>query len=131
MKLNHITLAALMALSALPVAFAQSAAGSPQSPTREEVQAEAIRSHRDGTMMHDEAGPKAKALKSTKTRKDVVAEAISSHKDGTMMHGEAAPKSAAFKSTRTRQEVTAEAIRSHMDGTMVHSEVTPVAPPAK
>ena len=131
MKLNHITLATvLMAVFAAPLVLAQSTS-TPQSPTREEVKAEAISSHKDGTMVHNEAGPKSKSFKSTKSREQVKAEAISSHKDGTMVHGEAAPKSKAFKSTKSRKDVSAEAISSHKDGTMMHNEAGPVTPPAK
>jgi hypothetical protein len=91
MKLNHVTLAALlMAAFAAPAAFAQ-ATSIPQSPSREAVRAEAISSHRDGTMMHGEVAPKTKAFRSTKSRQEVSAEAVRSHKDGTMMHNEAGP----------------------------------------
>jgi hypothetical protein len=122
MKLNHITLAAaLVAAFTAPLALSQTT----PLPSREAVRAEAITSHKDGTMVHNEAGPKAPAFKSTRTREEVRSEAISSHKDGTMMHGEAAPKSMAFKSTKSRKDVQAEAVSSHKDGTMVHSEVTP------
>lgn len=130
MKSNYVTVASgLLALFAASTVFAQAAA--PQSPSREAVRAEAISSHKDGTMVHGEAAPKSKPFKSTKSRAEVKAEAIKSHKDGTMVHGEAAPKSEAFKSTKTRKEVKAEAIKSHKDGTMVHSEVTPVQPSTK
>ena len=89
MKLNHITAAAALALafSAAPV-FAQGTT-SPTSPSRDAVQADAITSHKDGTMQHGEAAAKTKAFKSSKTRKEVRAEAINSHKDGTMVHNEA------------------------------------------
>jgi CBS domain containing-hemolysin-like protein len=91
MKLNHVTLAALlMAAFAAPAAFAQ-ANSIPQSPSREAVRAEAISSYKDGTMVHGEMAPKATAFQSTKTRKEVSAEAIRSHQDGTMMHNEAGP----------------------------------------
>lgn len=122
MKLIQITLATvLMAAFAAPTAFAQSARNA-QSPSREAVRAEAVTSHKDGTMLHDEAGPKAKPFKSTKSRQEVTAEAIASHKDGTMLHDEAGPKPKPFKSTKSRKEVRAEAISSHKDGTMVHNE---------
>jgi hypothetical protein len=128
MKLNQITLAALlMAVFSGPAVLAQGA-GNSQPLSREAVQSEAISSHKDGTMVHGEVAQKSVPFKSTKTRKEVRAEAISSHKDGTMVHSEAAQKSEPFKSTRSRKEVTEEAIRSHKDGSMVHSEVTPVTP---
>ena len=122
MKLNHITAAVALAFAfaAAPV-FAQGTT-SPTSPSRDAVRAEAITSHKDGTMQHGEAAAKTKAFESKKTRSEVDAEAISSHKDGTMQHGEAAAKTKAFKSTKTRKEVRAEAISSHKDGTMVHNE---------
>lgn len=122
MKLNHITLATvLMAVFAAPMALAQGTT-SAQSPSREAVRAEAISSHKDGSMLHSEAAPKSKPFESTKSREEVSAEAAASHKDGTMVHSEVAPKSKAFTSTRTRTEVRAEAIQSHKDGTMVHNE---------
>ena len=127
MKSTHITLAlALMGALVSPLAISQTTVN-PPSPSREAVRSEAISSHKDGTMVHSEAGPKAKPFTSTKSRKEVRDEAISSHKDGTMVHGEAAPKAKPFNSTKTRKEVRAEAIQSHKDGTMVHSEVTPPA----
>lgn len=55
------------------------------------VTAEAIRSHRDGTMLHGEYAPKSKEFKSTRSRQEVRAEAISSHRDGTMLHSEVTP----------------------------------------
>jgi ribosomal protein S26 len=131
MKFSQLAVVSgFVAMFSMSTAFGQ-AAGSPQSPTREEVRSEAIKSHKEGTMVHGEAAPKSKPFKSTKSRAEVKAEAIKSHKDGTMVHGEAAPKSEAFKSTKTRKEVKAEAIKSHKDGTMVHSEVTPVEPAKK
>lgn len=130
MKLNQLAIASGIVAILAVSAHAQTA-GSPQSPTREEVRSEAISSHKDGTMVHGEAAPKSKPFKSTKSRAEVKAEAIKSHKDGTMVHGEAAPKSEAFKSTKSRKEVKAEAIKSHKDGTMVHGEAAPVASPTK
>jgi hypothetical protein len=55
------------------------------------VRAEAIRSHRDGTMMHAEYAPKSGEFRSTRSRQDVTAEAIRSHRDGTMLHSEVTP----------------------------------------
>lgn len=55
------------------------------------VRAEAISSHRDGTMLHGEYAPKSKEFKSTRSRQEVRAEAISSHRDGTMLHSEVTP----------------------------------------
>jgi hypothetical protein len=128
MNSSHITIAIALATAfAAPEAFSQSS-GNTQSPSREAVRSEAISSHRDGTMLHNEVGPKAKPFQSTKSRQEVRAEAISSHKDGTMVHNEAGPKAKPFKSTKTRKEVRDEAIASHKDGTMVHSEVTPATP---
>jgi hypothetical protein len=59
--------------------------------SREAVRAEAIRSHRDGTMLHAEYAPKTEAFKSTRNRQEVTAEAIRSHLDGTMLHSEVTP----------------------------------------
>jgi hypothetical protein len=55
------------------------------------VRAEAIVSHRDGTMLHGEYAPKSKEFKSTRSRDEVRAEAIRSHLDGTMLHSEVTP----------------------------------------
>lgn len=55
------------------------------------VRAEAISSHRGGTMLHGEYAPKSKEFNSTKSRQEVRAEAIRSHKDGTMLHSEVTP----------------------------------------
>jgi hypothetical protein len=57
----------------------------------EAVKAEAIRSHRDGTMLHGEYAAKAAEFKSTRSREEVRAEAIRSHRDGTMLHSEVTP----------------------------------------
>jgi hypothetical protein len=61
------------------------------SVSPEAVRAEAISSHRDGTMLHGEYAPKSKEFKSTKSRQDVTAEAIRTHRDGTMLHSEVTP----------------------------------------
>jgi hypothetical protein len=61
------------------------------SVSREAVKAEAIRSHRDGTMLHAEYAPKSAEFKSTRSRQEVRAEAIRSHMDGTMLHSEVTP----------------------------------------
>lgn len=126
MSVRQTALIFALAAIGLSAAHAQSTSTA-QSPSREEVKAEAINSHRDGTMVHGEAAPKTKPFQSTKSREQVTAEAISSHKDGTMVHGEVAPKTTAFQSTKSRKEVSAEAVRSHMDGTMMHNEAGPVA----
>ena len=55
------------------------------------VRAEAISSHRDGTMLHGEYAPKSKEFKSIRSRQEVRAEAIRTHKDGTMLHSEVTP----------------------------------------
>jgi uncharacterized protein DUF4148 len=55
------------------------------------VRAEAISSHRDGTMLHGEYAPKSKEFNSTRSRAEVRAEAIRSHRDGTMLHSEVTP----------------------------------------
>jgi hypothetical protein len=55
------------------------------------VRAEAISSHRDGTMLHGEYAPKSREFKSTRSRQEVRAEAIRSHMDGTMLHSEVTP----------------------------------------
>jgi hypothetical protein len=57
----------------------------------EAVRAEAIKSHRDGTMLHGEYAPKSNEFKSTRSRQEVTAEAIRSHRDGTMLHSEVTP----------------------------------------
>ena len=57
----------------------------------EAVKAEAIRSHKDGTMLHGEYAAKTAEFKSTRSRQEVMAEAIRSHKDGTMLHSEVTP----------------------------------------
>ena len=61
------------------------------SASRDAVRAEAISTHRDGTMLHGEYAPKSKEFKSTRSRQDVRAEAIRSHMDGTMLHSEVTP----------------------------------------
>ena len=63
----------------------------------EAVRAEAIRSHRDGTMTHAEYAPKSEQFRSTRSREDVRAEAIRSHKDGSMLHSEVTPLTASGK----------------------------------
>lgn len=59
--------------------------------SREAVRAEAIRTHKDGTMLHGEYAPKTDEFKSTRNRQEVTDEAIRSHKDGTMLHSEVTP----------------------------------------
>lgn len=61
------------------------------------VRAEAIRSHRDGTMLHAEFAPKSREFVSTKSRQEVRAEAIRSHRDGSMLHSEVTPLTPAEK----------------------------------
>lgn len=61
------------------------------SVNADQVRAEAIRSHRDGTMLHAEYAPKSEAFQSTRSRAEVTAEAIKSHRDGTMLHSEVTP----------------------------------------
>ncbi|MCM2250733.1 MAG: hypothetical protein NDJ19_00085 [Ramlibacter sp.] len=61
------------------------------SVNADQVRAEAIRSHRDGTMLHAEYAPKSKPFQSTRSRAEVRAEAIQSHRDGTMLHSEITP----------------------------------------
>jgi hypothetical protein len=131
MKLKHITLAALLAACAVPVALAQ---GTSKPLSREEVKAEGVAAHKAGAMVHGEASTEAKPAKSTtKTREQVKAEGIAAHKAGAMEHGNASrtqkPQDTAGKSTATRKEVKAAAEAAHKDGTMTHGEATPA--PAK
>ena len=128
MKLNQMALATVfVAVLAAPSVFAQST-GNPQSPSRDAVKAEAIRSHQDGTMQHGEYAPKSKPFASTKSRQEVDAEAISSHKDGTMLHSEVAPKSEPFHSTLSRKQVSADAVLAYKAHTIMHGEAEPNTP---
>lgn len=101
MSVRHT--AALLALAAFGLGTAQAGTtfvggemGWIDSPvrstlTRQQVTAEAIRSHRDGTMLHAEYAPKSEPFRSVKSRAEVRAQAITSHLDGTMVHAEAVP----------------------------------------
>lgn len=110
MKRSRITLvAALLMAFAAPAVLAQNAESKATSPhkdrehggevvkepkpakstrSRKEVQGEAARQHKEGTMVHGgEVLTEPKAAPSTRSRKDVQGEAAKQHKEGTMTHG--------------------------------------------
>ncbi len=109
MRLSQITLAAalLMAFATPPAVFAQSTdvhkdrehggevvkepKAEKSTRTRKEVQGEAARQHKEGTMQHGgeviQEPKAAKPAKPGRTREEVKAEAAKQHKEGTMQHG--------------------------------------------